>query len=174
MPYRKLATEILTYKHCAQRPPAWRPFLLTAPPQGRIGKPARARKFLRAVSSTGFPMQTSRRKRNMSESTLFLIVFCILVVYGFILWNLSWQIRNGIDFVRSMTRSDIVSSELRLAREMMSTVSSGSGCSEAGGMRQSTSTAPRENRDSPTSCRAPSSTGSGVTMEISNSGSSME
>jgi hypothetical protein len=36
----------------------------------------------------------------MSESTLFLIVFCILVVYGFILWNLSWQIRNGIDFVR--------------------------------------------------------------------------
>lgn len=23
----------------------------------------------------------------MSESTLFLIVFCILVVYGFILWN---------------------------------------------------------------------------------------
>lgn len=113
----------------------------------------------------------------MSDESFGLIVVCILVVYGFILWNLSWRISQGIEFVRSLTQSEIASMELRLKREMMSATDKGTGFSAADGIRQSTRNAPRENVKSPDPSKDLSPTsglGLGVTMEISKSGSSMD
>ena len=67
----------------------------------------------------------------------------ILVAYGFMLWYLSWRITNGIDWIRSLTRSEMDALEFRLKREILSVLIKGAGSSAAGGTSQSTETRPR-------------------------------